>query len=180
MAFNPQALAVGMVLANSEHVKSPQQRLRAGLLLGLGGLSPIGLVLAQTSIRHARKAELASQNPTTPPKIVEPEPPVSVKPGVPGTPATTEAQVSMFKAITEAANAVREAAQDQDRATKEMTAFLLKQSRGEDLVVPPKAAAAGTTAPVASATEPLVATVMPAAPAMADAVPVADPPKPRK
>jgi len=179
MAFNPQALAVGMVLANSEHVKSPQQRLRAGLLLGMGGLSPLGLVLAQTSIRRARKAELASKNPD-PVKLAEPEPPASVKPVVPGAPATTEAQVSMFKAITEAANAVREAAQDQDRATKEMTAFLLKQSRGEDLVVPPAAAAAGASPPVSAATEPLVATVMPAAPAMPDPVPAGAGAKPRK
>lgn len=59
MMFDPTAFVLGTVIARKEKVRGAAAT-RAGVLMGVGGMSPVGVLLAQSSIRSSRRAQRAS------------------------------------------------------------------------------------------------------------------------
>ena len=68
-----QGLVGGLLLARGEN--APKAGMRAGLLMGVaGGFNPVGVLLAQTTIRSQLRADEAAA-PITPPPSGQPNPP---------------------------------------------------------------------------------------------------------
>ncbi|MFA5964678.1 MAG: hypothetical protein WC804_11730 [Sphingomonas sp.] len=74
MSFSTTAFAVGTLIARKEKVTGAAAT-RAGLLMGVGGMSPVGVVLAQSSIRSARRRQRASEVGTAGGEGASPPPP---------------------------------------------------------------------------------------------------------
>ncbi|MDB5674418.1 MAG: hypothetical protein JWM65_1400 [Sphingomonas bacterium] len=56
MMFDPGAFAIGTLIARKEKVTGAGAT-QAGLLMGIGGMSPTGVLLMQSSIRSARRRQ---------------------------------------------------------------------------------------------------------------------------
>jgi hypothetical protein len=100
MMFDPNAFVLGTVIARKEKVKGAAAT-QAGVLMGVGGMSPVGVLLAQSSIRSALRRQRASEAATsvgggasTPPPTPQPTPTASGTPSWP-TPTPTPAPVGI-------------------------------------------------------------------------------------
>ncbi|HSI16951.1 MAG TPA: hypothetical protein VK980_04220 [Sphingomonas sp.] len=67
MPIDTGAFVIGTILARNQGVKGSGAANRAGLLMGLGGLSATGVLLAESSINSAKRSERAGVQPSTPP-----------------------------------------------------------------------------------------------------------------
>ncbi|CAN5495254.1 hypothetical protein BH10PSE14_BH10PSE14_36790 [soil metagenome] len=87
MIFNQTAFAVGTLIARKEKVTG-KAAIQAGLLMSIGGTAPTGIVLAQSSIRSARRRQRASELGTAGGEGVSPLPPTPQStPTASGTPS---------------------------------------------------------------------------------------------
>jgi hypothetical protein len=85
MIANQTAFAVGTLIARKEKVTG-KAAIQAGLLMSIGGMTPAGIVLAQSSIRSARRRQRASELGTAGGEGVSPPPPTP-QPTASGTPS---------------------------------------------------------------------------------------------
>ncbi|MDH7974030.1 hypothetical protein QH494_17720 [Sphingomonas sp. AR_OL41] len=60
MRFDPSAFAVGTLIARREKVTGAAAT-TAGMLMGIAGMTPTGVVLLQSSVRSARRRQRASE-----------------------------------------------------------------------------------------------------------------------
>jgi hypothetical protein len=60
MPIDTGAFVIGTILARNQGVKGSAAANRAGLLMGLGGLSATGVLLAESSINSAKHSERAA------------------------------------------------------------------------------------------------------------------------
>lgn len=100
MSFSTTAFAVGTLIARKEKVTGSAAT-QAGLLMGVGGMTPVGVVLAQSSIRSARRRQRASELGTAGGEGVSsppPPPPPTPPPSAAGTPSATAITADDLKA----------------------------------------------------------------------------------